>query len=345
MVVTVRDATDLDTLLHWMTGRPRLSGPVTAEEATAAARRLTAAARKTLMAGLTPAEITFTDREPPAGEMMPAEVDGMPVLAAFPEPPDDDDGLTHWTVVAAETPAPAAGGGTYRLCRIRRAGTGWEVFDGMPGAQGLTWPRAAAWFAASVAGEDEPGPGPRTGSRPADDRRAPCRTPGHDQCAAGCPPPGGQPGGQDGGVFTAAQVAAALSAAADMTAALLNPSDTETGDTIRDASVLDLLVRAASHLLASPGATIEQAIAASYASIEPSSGDPGQHWNQHCNDIGDGCGHAGQPVPPGYDDGTDDPRCPAGCRASRIEDDGEPQRGTPAWDAAIVATVTGRVTG
>ena len=211
----------------------------------------------------------------------------------------------------------------------------------MPGAQGLTWPRAAAWFAASVAGEDEPWPGSRTGSRPADDRRAPCRTPGHDQCAAGRPPPGGQ----DGGVFTAAQVAAALSAAADMTAALLNPSDTETGDTIRDASVLDLLVRVASHLLASPGATIEQAIAASYASIEPSSGDPGQHWNQHCNDIGDGCGHAGQLVPDGYDDGTDDPRCPAGCRASRIEDDGEPQPGTPAWDAAIVATVTGWVTG
>ena len=81
----------------------------------------------------------------------------------------------------------------------------------------------------------------------------------------------------------------ALNTAAGMIAGLLNPENIETGDTIRDASVLDLLVNATSHLLASPGATIGQVIAASYADIEPSPAAFGQHWNQHGNDIGDGC--------------------------------------------------------
>ena len=136
MPVTDRDATDLNTLLHWLTARPRPGGQVTAEEATDAARRLTDAARKTLMAGLTPADITLTDRELPGGEMTTTHVDGMPVRAAFPEPPDDDDGLDHWTVLLREPPAPD-GSSTYRLCRIRQRGYGWEVFDGMPGARAL----------------------------------------------------------------------------------------------------------------------------------------------------------------------------------------------------------------
>jgi endonuclease/exonuclease/phosphatase family metal-dependent hydrolase len=54
---------------------------------------------------------------------------------------------------------------------------------------------------------------------------------------------------------------------------------------------------------------------------------PGQHWSQHSNDIGDYCPHSGQPVPAEYEAGADDPRCPAGCRASRAEDDEEIEPG------------------
>jgi hypothetical protein len=86
---------------------------------------------------------------------MPAEIDGMPVRAAFPTPPGDEAGMESWTVILRETAGPR--GSRYRLCRARRAGApgDWEVTDGMPGAQDLTWTLAAIWFARGVqAGAD-----------------------------------------------------------------------------------------------------------------------------------------------------------------------------------------------
>jgi hypothetical protein len=141
------------------------------------------------------------------------------------------------------------------------------------------------------------------------------------------------------GVFTYAQVSAALNDGVGLIGGLLNPDGVETGDTIRDASILDLAVNVTAHLLGNPGATLDEAIAACYTNVRPRFDDLGQHWNQHANDIGDYCGNSGKPVPADYDDGTDDPRCPAGCRASVPEDDDQPQTGSAAWNAAVAATV------
>ena len=108
--------------------------------------------------------------QPGAGDLarhdhaMPAAIDGRPVRAAFPTPPDDEDGMEHWTVMLREAAGPH--GSRYRLCRVRQAGgpADWEVFDGMPGAQDLTWTLATIWFADAVQAEAdgrEPPPEPR----------------------------------------------------------------------------------------------------------------------------------------------------------------------------------------
>jgi hypothetical protein len=148
------------------------------------------------------------------------------------------------------------------------------------------------------------------------------------------------PPGPETGIFTAAQVSAAHGKAAGMIRDLLNPGHVENGDTLADAALVDLAGALAAHLLSNPTATRDAAIAACYPDIVPDFDDLGQHWNQHNNDIGDWCPHSGKPVPPDYDDGTDDPLCPATCRASRAQDDDEPAPGTDAWNAALVATVS-----
>jgi len=162
MPIPITDATDINTLLDYILGRTRPhGGAVTTDEATAAARRLAAKANKALSAGLTPDDVDLP-RELAAGRhdgAIPAEIDGMPVRAAFPTPPDGDDSLEHWTVILCEASGP--GGGRYRLCRARRVGAPgeWEVFDGLPGAQDLIWMLAASWFARAVqveAGSAEP---------------------------------------------------------------------------------------------------------------------------------------------------------------------------------------------
>jgi hypothetical protein len=153
MAIPITDATDINTLLDFMMGRTRpYGGAVTADEATAAARRLVAKANRALSAGLTPGDVNLTGELAP-GQLdgaMPTEIDGMPVRAAFPTPPEGDDCLEQWTVIVHEASGP--GGGTYRLCRVRRAGAPgqWEVFDCLPGAQDLTWMLAAEWFARAV---------------------------------------------------------------------------------------------------------------------------------------------------------------------------------------------------
>jgi hypothetical protein len=153
MPISIPDATAINTLLNYIMGRARPhGGAITAGEATNAARRLAAKANNTLSAGLTPDDVDLTS-EPAASQhdgTPPAEIDGMPVRAAFPTPPDDGDCMEHWTVILREKPGP--GGGTYRLCRARRAGAPgrWEVIDGMPGAQGLAWMLAARRFARAV---------------------------------------------------------------------------------------------------------------------------------------------------------------------------------------------------
>jgi hypothetical protein len=185
MAISVAAATDINTLLGWVMGRHRHGEPVTLEDATAAARRLAGTAHRKLMAGLTPADVTLDPREPDVGDVsrylahhgvrtlrhagagdltrragaMPAEIDGMPVRAAFPAPPGDEDAMECWTVILRESTGPR--GGRYRLCRVRRAGArgDWEVSDGMPGAQDLAWTLAAIWFARAVqieAGIPEP---------------------------------------------------------------------------------------------------------------------------------------------------------------------------------------------
>ena len=162
MAIPIGDATDINTLLGYFMGRTRPGcGPVTAEEATAAARRLAGKANKALSAGLTPDDVDLT-RLLALGQhdgAAPAEIDGMPVRAAFPTPPPDDDSMEHWTVILAE-PA-GADGSTYRVCRVRRAGAPgeWEVIDSLTDAEDLPWMVAATWFARAVrveAGGDDP---------------------------------------------------------------------------------------------------------------------------------------------------------------------------------------------
>ena len=60
--MTITEASDVNTVVLWAMGRrARYQGglPLTAEEVTAAARRLIARAEKTLMAGLRPDEVTI----------------------------------------------------------------------------------------------------------------------------------------------------------------------------------------------------------------------------------------------------------------------------------------------
>jgi hypothetical protein len=153
MAIPIGEATDINTLLNYMMARTRPGcGPVTADQATAAARRLAGKANKALSAGLTPGDVDLSrllalgrhDGAPPA------EIDGMAVRAAFPTPPATDDSTEHWTVILAE--APGSDGRTYRLCRARRAGAPgeWEVIDSLTGAEDLTWTVAATWFARAV---------------------------------------------------------------------------------------------------------------------------------------------------------------------------------------------------
>ena len=162
MAIPVSYATDINRLLEYIMGRSRQGFDlVTAEEAAAAARRLAGKANKALSAGLTPDDVDLTrllalDQH---DGTTPAEIDDMPVRAAFPTPPPSDDSMEHWTVILAE-PA-GADGSTYRLCRVRRAGAPgeWEVIDTLTGAEGLCWMVAAKWFARAVqveAGGDDP---------------------------------------------------------------------------------------------------------------------------------------------------------------------------------------------
>ena len=153
MAIPIGAATDINTLLDYFMGRTRPGcGPVTAEEATAAARRLAGKANKALSAGLTPDDVDLTGKlaTAPHDGAPPAAIDGMPVRAAFPTPPPDDDSMEHWTVILAE-PADADGS-TYRVCRVRRAGAPgeWEVIASMTGAEELTWMVAAVSFARAV---------------------------------------------------------------------------------------------------------------------------------------------------------------------------------------------------
>jgi hypothetical protein len=161
MAIPMTAATDINTLLDYIMGRTRTGfGLVTADEATAAARRLAAKANRARSAGLTPDDVDLP-RELAHGRCdgtILAEIDGMPVRAAFPTPPEGD-GVEHWTVILCEASGP--GDGRYRLCRARRAGAPgeWEAIDGMPGAQDLIWMLAASWFARAVqveAGSAEP---------------------------------------------------------------------------------------------------------------------------------------------------------------------------------------------
>lgn len=162
MAIPITDATDINTLLDWAMGRTRpYGGAVTADEATAAGKRLAAKANRALSAGLTPDDVDLTRELVPGRQdgAIPAEIDGMPVRAAFPTPPDGDDSLEHWTVIPREP--SGRGARTYRLYRVRRAGAPgeWEVIDGLPGAQDLTWTVAGIWFARAVqveAGGAEP---------------------------------------------------------------------------------------------------------------------------------------------------------------------------------------------
>ncbi len=153
MAIPIGDATAINTLLAYMMGRTRPGcSPVTADEAAAAARQLAGKANKALSAGLTPDDVDLTrllalDQGDGA---MPAAIDGMPVRAAFPTPPPSDDSMEHWTVILAEP--PGADGSTYRVCRVRQAGTPgeWEVIAELTGAEELTWMLAAIAFADAV---------------------------------------------------------------------------------------------------------------------------------------------------------------------------------------------------
>jgi hypothetical protein len=61
MSMTIGEANDLNTLLHWILSRQQpYCGHVLDHEATEAAKRLTTKANKTLHAGLRPDEITLS---------------------------------------------------------------------------------------------------------------------------------------------------------------------------------------------------------------------------------------------------------------------------------------------
>ena len=156
----------------------------------------------------------------------------------------------------------------------------------------------------------------------------------------------------DAGVYIREQLSAALNTAANLIGDMLNPEGIETSDTIYDTSVLDLPVNVTAQLLDHPDwqhdgdGGLGRAIAAAYTDVRPDFGTiEVPRWNRHANDIGDHCPWLGELIPAGYNDGTGEPRCPAGCRASspagRDSQLADPEPGSPAWNAAVVATVRG----
>lgn len=152
----------------------------------------------------------------------------------------------------------------------------------------------------------------------------------------------GQPPGN--GPFTREAVTGAWNAAADAAKDEYNPSEIETGDTIRSDSIGDLIVNLAGGFLDNPAADTDEVIAAKWHDLHPVSLDGFQVWSRHGNDLGDHCPWSGQQATQENREalmsglGDDDERCPQGCRGSVLED---PQRGTPAYRAAIVAEVKG----
>lgn len=136
--------------------------------------------------------------------------------------------------------------------------------------------------------------------------------------------------------FTREDVHAAISAAGQAARKLIPRSVSADGNAARD-SALDLVLSLTRGLLDDPTRDPAAVIAEQYADIIPDF-DGFEVWNEHVNDIGDYCGNSGQPIPRDYDDGTDSPRCPAGCRASAPTD---PEAGTQSHNAAIVAAVKG----
>ena len=153
----------------------------------------------------------------------------------------------------------------------------------------------------------------------------------------------GQPTG--GGPFTRDQANDAWNAAADAAKRYYNLAGGETSDTIRSDSVGDLIINLAGGFLGNPAADPDEVIAQAWHDLDVYL-DEFQVWNNHSNDLGDGCPWSGQQATQenrealcaGLD--PDDERCPQGCRGSALTD---PERGTDVHKAAIVATVKGWV--
>jgi hypothetical protein len=100
--------------------------------------------------------VTATVEEALGGEAMPSEVDGLPVMSVLRQLPHYGSLASTWLVILREDLDPS--GNKYRLCRVRRAGPPgqWEVLEAQPGAESLTWARAAMWFARIAAIEAAP---------------------------------------------------------------------------------------------------------------------------------------------------------------------------------------------
>lgn len=146
------------------------------------------------------------------------------------------------------------------------------------------------------------------------------------------------------GPFTRAQAAAAWNAAAEEAKKDYNPDEVEYSATIRSNSVGDLIVNLACGFLDDPGCDPDEVIAAQWHDLDADT-DGFEVWNAHATDLSDPCPWSGQPTGPcrealrsGPDD--DGERCPQGCRASACA---APERDTPSYKAAIVATVKGWV--
>jgi hypothetical protein len=152
----------------------------------------------------------------------------------------------------------------------------------------------------------------------------------------------GEPAGD--GSFTRSAVLAAWNAAADGAKQLYNPDEEETSDSIRSDSCGDLIVNLAAGFLGHPDARADDVIAAAWQDLEPVSFDGFEVWTEHATGLGDYCPWSGHQATPanrealvtGLADG--DELCPQGCPASSLTD---PEPGTAAHDAAIVAEVKG----
>ena len=142
------------------------------------------------------------------------------------------------------------------------------------------------------------------------------------------------------------QALAMFNNAADTCKVDYNPEGGETTDSIQSDSVGDLIVNLAIGLLGNPGHDTDVIIAESWADLSDVNLDEFQVWNQDANGYGDYCPYSGQHVTPASREqlmtGLDpaDERCPQGCPGSYWTD---PERGTDAHTAAIVATVKGWV--